>query len=356
MSPSVTLKDIARAAGVSTAAISQALNDRGSMRPETRERIKAIAADLGYVPNRHAAALRSGRTMTVGFVMADDDDPDRRWEWERTRKLTSLVRASAEHGFTVTVLPESNPDLIAGTTLDALYVPDARGSQALLRAAIARGIPIVADDQYVDGSRGLSIRTGFDAAVRAGLDELERAGAQRIAFLTESGGRPRDDIGRAAYEIWSSVRGREPMVRTVDASRRTLPRVLTEALAAGADAVFAGAEDGPEVYLQLEEMRLIIPRDVQLVALCSSDCAVNRRLGVTHVCIRPDLAAEAMFATLPAALLDDGPRVVDLPWELVPGSTTRPPVSALASSPATLAGSMPATPAGSMPAAPSVSR
>ncbi|MGA6126648.1 MULTISPECIES: LacI family DNA-binding transcriptional regulator [unclassified Microbacterium] len=327
MSASVTLKDIARAAGVSTAAISQALNDRGSMRPETRERIKAIAAELGYVPNRHAAALRSGRTMTVGFVMGDDPDDDRRGELQRARKLTSLVRASAAHGFTVTVLPDSTPDLIAGTTLDALYVPDARGNRELLLAAIARGIPIVADDQFVDGSRGLSIRTGYDAAVRAGLDDLERAGARRIAFLTEDGGAPRDEIGRAAYEIWSSVRGREPLVRAVDASRRTLPRLITDVLADGADAIFAGAEDGPDVYLQLEEMRLVIPRDVQLVALCTTDCAVNRRLGVTHVCIRPDLAAQAMFDTLPGALLDDGPRVVDLPWELVPGSTTRPPMA-----------------------------
>jgi DNA-binding LacI/PurR family transcriptional regulator len=327
VSSSVTLKDIARAAGVSTAAISQALNDRGSMRPETRERIKSIAAELGYVPNRHAAALRSGRTMTVGFVMTDEADPDRRGEVQRARKLTSLVRAAAAHGFTVTVLPDSNPDLISGTTLDALYVPDARGSRPLLAAAIARGIPVVADDQFVDGSRGLSIRTGYDAAVRAGLDELDRAGAQRVAFLTEDGGQPRDEIGRAAYEIWSSVRGREALVRTVDRSRRSLPRLVTEVLADGADAIFAGAEDGPDVYLQLEEMRLVIPRDIQLVALCTTDCEVNRRLGVTHVCIRPDLAAEAMFETLPAALLDDGPRVVDLPWELVPGSSTRPPVT-----------------------------
>ena len=65
----VTLRDVAERAGVSTAAISQALNDRGSLRPETRERIKAIAAELGYTPNKHAAALRSGRTMSIGFVM-----------------------------------------------------------------------------------------------------------------------------------------------------------------------------------------------------------------------------------------------------------------------------------------------
>lgn len=331
MNPSVTLKDIARTVGVSTAAISQALNDRGSMRAETRERIKAVAAELGYVPNRHAAALRSGRTMTVGFVMSDEAAPDRRWELERTRKLTSLVRSAAEHGFTVTVLPESTPDLLAGTVIDALYVPDARGSQPLLRAAIARGIPVIADDQFIDGTRGLSIRTGYDAAVRAGLDVLAAGGAERIVFLTEDGDHPRTEITRTAFEIWSAVRGREALVRTVDPSRRSLPRALTEALALGADAIFAGAEDGPDVYLQLEEMRLVIPRDVQLVALCANDCTMNRRLDITHVCVRPDLAAEAMFETLPAALLEDGPRVVDLPWELILGATTRPALRALQS-------------------------
>jgi hypothetical protein len=40
--------------------------------------------------------------------------------------------------------------------------------------------------------------------------------------------------------------------------------------------------------------------------------------------VHPEQAAQVMFETLPAALTDDGPRVVDLPWDLVPGATTRP--------------------------------
>ena len=94
----VTLKDIALRAGVSTAAISQALNDRGSLRPETRERIKTIAAELGYRPNKHAAALRQGRTMSVGFVMSDSITDDGRRALQRTRQLTALVRSSAGSG------------------------------------------------------------------------------------------------------------------------------------------------------------------------------------------------------------------------------------------------------------------
>jgi len=331
----VTLRDVAERAGVSTAATSQALNDRGSLRPETRERIKAIAAELGYSPNRMAAALRSGRTMSIGFVMPDDGDEDaaRQWAFSRTRQLNALVRASAEHGFTVTVVPESRPDLLGATQLDVLYLPDtavpppggADGSPAILRAAVARDLPIIARDLYIDAGRSLSIRTGYDAALRTGLDLLADRGAQRIAVLVEEGTHPRDEIGRTSYRAWSTVRGRTTMLAEVDATRRHLARRIRDVLDAGADAIFAFCEDGPEIYLQLESMPLVIPRDLQLVALCATDCALNTRLGVTHVCVHPDEAAHAAFRALGAltAPRAQGPIVVDLPWELVRGSTTR---------------------------------
>ncbi|GAA3914709.1 LacI family DNA-binding transcriptional regulator [Microbacterium invictum] len=321
----VTLKDIAELAGVSTAAISQALNDRGNLRPETRDRIKAVAAELGYIPNKVATALRRGSAMSIGFVMADDidDDTARRWALQRTRQLNALVRASAEHDFTVTVIPQSRPDLVGGAHVDVLYMPDGQGGHDVLRAAAARGIPIVADDLYVDTARGVSIRTGYDSAVRCGVELLADTGAERIAFLVDEGSHPRDEIGTTAFQTWSTVRGRTPLVVTVDTGRRTLARTVREVIDGGADAIFAFCEEGPDIYLQLEARDLVIPRDVQLVALCTTECALNERLGVTHVCVHPELAGEAMFAALPRVDTTDGPVVVDLPWELVRGSTTR---------------------------------
>ncbi|WP_448237237.1 LacI family DNA-binding transcriptional regulator [Microbacterium paulum] len=323
----VTLRDVAERAGVSTAAISQALNDRGNLRPETRERIKAIAAELGYSPNKHAAALRSGRTMSIGFVMpADlDDEAAKSWAFAHNLQLNALVRASAEHGFTVTVLPASRPDLLATAQLDALYLADARTGNDLLRAAAARGLPVIARDLYVDVDRALSIRTGYDAALRASLEHLAASGAQRVALLVDEGDHPRDEIARAGYSAWSTVHAVEPLVFEVDAAHRTLARRVRDALDAGADAILAFCEDGPEVYLQLEAMPLVIPRDVQLVALCATDCALNDRLGVTHVCVHPELAADAVFPSLGALVPGPGgdPLVIDLPWELVRGSTTR---------------------------------
>lgn len=323
----VTLRDVAERAGVSTAAISQALNDRGNLRPQTRERIKAIAAELGYSPNRHAAALRSGRTMSVGYISPDtaDDDVAKRWAFPHTQQLNALVRASAAHGFTVTVLPASRPDLLEGADLDLVYLPDAAVGADMLHAAVARGLPVVARDVYIDADRSLSIRTGYDAAVRAALDRAAASGAERIALLVDEGDHPRDEIARTGYHAWSTVRARVPLIAEVDAAHRYLARRVREVLEAGADAIIAFCEDGPEIYLQLEAMPLVIPRDVQLIALCSTDCALNTRLGVTHVCVHPEQAAEAAFAAWPTltASRAAGPIIVDLPWELVGGSTTR---------------------------------
>lgn len=319
----VTLREVAERAGVSTAATSQALNDRGSLRPETRERIKAIAAELGYTRNNHAAALRSGRTMSVGFVMADGSTGDGRRALQRAQQLHALVGSAAEHGFTVTVLPDSRPDLLPGAQIDVLYFPDPADDRAILRAAAARGIPVVSADLYIAGAAGLSIRTGYDAAARAALAHLEKNGAERIGLLVDDSVIPRDQIGESAYTAWSMVRGRTPLVARVDAGRRRLAREVRDLLDRGADAIFAFCEEGPEIYLQLEATSLVIPRDLQLIALCTTDCALNRRLGVTHVCVHPERAATTMFDALSDAIGADGPRVIDLPWELVDGSTTR---------------------------------
>jgi DNA-binding LacI/PurR family transcriptional regulator len=322
MSTPVTLRDVAERAGMSTAAISQALNDRGSLRPATRERIKAIAAELGYAPNRHAAALRRGRTMSVGFVMAHNTVEDGRRALQRTRQLNALIDASTEHGFTVTVLPSARPDLLSGAQIDVLFFSSPGDDRAIISEASSLGIPVVAVDLYAAGVPGLSIRTGYAAAVRAGMQLLADAGAERVGFLVDESEVSRDQIGESAYLAWTAVHSRTPVVARIDPGRRRLTRAVRSLIETGVDAVFAYCEDGPEVFLELERSGLVVPRDVQLIALCTTDCELNDRLGVTHVCVHPEAAAKAMFASL-GDFGVDGPRGVELPWEVVRGSTTR---------------------------------
>ncbi|MFI7296831.1 LacI family DNA-binding transcriptional regulator [Streptomyces sp. NPDC050121] len=65
------LADVARLAGVSVGTASKALNGRGRMRPETRQRVLDAVEQLGFRPNQHAQSLHTGRSWTVGLMTTD---------------------------------------------------------------------------------------------------------------------------------------------------------------------------------------------------------------------------------------------------------------------------------------------
>lgn len=63
------MKDLAKAAGVSLATISRVFNESEKVRPETREKVLGLAEKLNYRPNKIAAALRSGKSDSIGVVI-----------------------------------------------------------------------------------------------------------------------------------------------------------------------------------------------------------------------------------------------------------------------------------------------
>jgi len=77
MPSAVTLSDVARAAGVSLATASRAINGSATrtVRPELRERVLAVAAELNYLPNANAQAMARGRTTALGLIVHDIADP-----------------------------------------------------------------------------------------------------------------------------------------------------------------------------------------------------------------------------------------------------------------------------------------
>jgi DNA-binding LacI/PurR family transcriptional regulator len=66
----VTIRDVARQAGVSVATASRALNGRAVVNPRTRDRILSVMAELGFTPSPAARRLSLGRTLTVGGVVS----------------------------------------------------------------------------------------------------------------------------------------------------------------------------------------------------------------------------------------------------------------------------------------------
>lgn len=68
----ISIKDIAAKCGVSIATVSKALNGQTDISEVTRRRVKAAAAELGYLPNAQAKALKNNKTGIIGVLMKDN--------------------------------------------------------------------------------------------------------------------------------------------------------------------------------------------------------------------------------------------------------------------------------------------
>ena len=75
MKKRATIKDVAALAGVSAATVSRALDDHPEISHETKARVRAACAELGYVPNAAARGLTWQATHTIGLVVPDISNP-----------------------------------------------------------------------------------------------------------------------------------------------------------------------------------------------------------------------------------------------------------------------------------------
>ena len=71
----VTIKDVARLAGVSSMTVSRVINESERVSPATRRRVEEAIAELGYVPSRLARGLIRQRTGTIALIVPDVANP-----------------------------------------------------------------------------------------------------------------------------------------------------------------------------------------------------------------------------------------------------------------------------------------
>ncbi len=74
-SPTITIYDIAKAAGVSPGTVSRTLNNIGYIKNETRRKIEAVMHELKYIPNRAARTLKTKKTGLIMLAIPDTDNP-----------------------------------------------------------------------------------------------------------------------------------------------------------------------------------------------------------------------------------------------------------------------------------------
>ncbi len=180
----VSIKDVARAAGVSTATVSRVLSNGLHVRPEVRERVMAVVERLEYRPNLVARSLRSQQSNTIGLIVSDISNPF----------FTALSRAvedaAYEQGFSVLLCntdedPEKEAiylNLMRDTSVAGAIMSPTR--QTIANFADSNlPFPIVVVDRSVSNSDvDAVLLDNVDAAYRLTTHLIER-GYRRIAAL-----------------------------------------------------------------------------------------------------------------------------------------------------------------------------
>ncbi|MFJ4834412.1 LacI family DNA-binding transcriptional regulator [Streptomyces sp. NPDC088747] len=178
----VTINDVARSAGVSRQTVSRALNDKGEIDSDTKQRVLDAARALDYRPSRFARGLVRQDTMTIGLVIPDLLNPfftevaAAALEAARTRGWHVVVydtadRAEEERG-TLQVI-SSQVDAVIGY----FSCPDSELD------AFTRGMPVVLIGREGASTRFSSIRIDGEEGVHDAIAHLVAKGHTRIGML-----------------------------------------------------------------------------------------------------------------------------------------------------------------------------
>ena len=98
-----SLKDLAKECGVSVATVSKALNDQPDISPATRERVRAAAHRMGYMPNAAARSLKTNRTYNLGVLFVDERQSGLTHEYF-SAVLDSFKVEAEKHGYDITFI------------------------------------------------------------------------------------------------------------------------------------------------------------------------------------------------------------------------------------------------------------
>lgn len=301
----VTLKDVAAATDLSPAAVSYAL--RGiQTSPETQERVRAAATELGYTGNAVARALSEGRTRLVGVLAASLQDLGEQ------SFVAAIGQALERHDLHMVLVdsggePERERALavqLADLMVDALVVSPLDPSDPSWEA-VGETLPIVTVGDALAGPTVGEVLFDNRAGVSLVLEHLAELGHHRIAVLTPS--RP-STPERPAEQVIGAICARLGLEPTVVNSRHSIADATATARAVlegdpRPTAVFCLSDSiACGVYAAAAELGLSIPGDVSVAGYDDHPIATVLSPSLTTVLWGMEELAKSASSLLAAAV------------------------------------------------------
>ncbi|MFK4090003.1 LacI family DNA-binding transcriptional regulator [Kribbella sp. NPDC020789] len=331
---SITIADVAARAGVSKTTVSRVLNGKGELDLRTAERVRAVIAELGYVPSARAVGLARGRTRVVGMLV-----PSLTWPWmgEVLQGAVDVVESEG-YGlllFTFNRGAESMHQFasqVSAQSFDGLLVIEPEGTLTYIEQLHARGLPVVLIDDRDHRPQFPSVATtnyvGGQSAARH-LLELGRhqplviTGVERFGCTHERLDGFRDTYAEAGIELDPRLVFEGDF--THESGRRGVQQALDQRL--DFDAVFAHNDLSAGGAVQaVRETGRNVPNDVSVVGFDDIPYAQHTEppLTTVHQPMRQmgQAAARMLMGYFGGTPLPTEPQV--LPTTLIVRSSTAP--------------------------------
>lgn len=284
----ITIQDVAKAAGVSVSTVSRVLNAKADVAGETAARVQAVIMRLGYTSNLAARSMRSQRKNIIGLVVPDIGSP------YSIEVMKGVNKAIAESTFDLLVYTTGNIKKSGTASHEQYYI-------SLLNNSLTDGVlivasetveftsdsPIVAVDPHVVNPNYPSIQgTNYQGAMDA-VNYLINLGHRRIAFI---GGR--QGVGSAVFRFLgyrdalanAHIPADDALIVYGDFTAETGHLCARKLLAMGnpPTAIFtANDQSAIGVYQAAEELGLKIPEDLSVIGF--DNISEAKYLGLTTI-------------------------------------------------------------------------
>jgi len=330
----VSIDEVAKLAGVSTATVSRALSGRGHVSPASRERVRTAAESLGYVVSSRASSLASGRTRNIGVIVPFLD------RWFFSTVLSGVSSALMRAGYDITlynitadadVRREVFATFLRRQRVDAVIAVSIELDDAETQLLLDLGLPVIAIGGPNPRLRTLTVDD--TAVARLATKHLLGLGHRDIAHI---GANPEFDLDfhiptqrRLGFEEALADAGMpvnpaflEPADFTVDGGFRAAKQLLGRpgprptAIFAASDEMAIGA------ILAARDLGFRVPQDLSIIGIDGHELGEFFQLSTVDQfpIAQGERAAQAVLAQL-----DEEPELSpssELPFELIVRGTT----------------------------------
>ena len=313
-----TILDVAERAGVHAATVSRTINVPEKVAPETRRRVEAAVRELGFVPNRAARGLITGRTGNVAVIVPDITNPHFA---SLVRSVERSARGADQQVLLVDTGEHPDEEVRAVRTLahdvDGFIVVSPRRLHRQLHALGSS--PAVFVNRPVPEHASILLRTA--PAVAHALRHLAALGHRKLAYLGGPSGSWAAGERRTAVRRSGRTAGMEVVELAVaEPTFEAAAAIVDRVVASGASATLAFNDQmALGVIAGLTERGLSVPDDVSVVGFDDVPMAAMVAPALTTISLPTgDVGALAV------AMLREGPSTRELFGELVVRHSTAP--------------------------------